>query len=122
MPRPEENDRNTPSDAQTERWVYDALRLEGRLLPASNEEIAELEAEIAADPVALPESLQDAAAVYERIHKRTRPPSAIPSPVQNDAVEGLARAAREGGEITPEVQAQMREDREAAEREQESPQ
>jgi len=119
MPRPEKNDKNAPSDAQVERWLYHALRLGGELLPASIEDVSKLEAEIEANPVALPESLRDASAVYEQIHTRTRPPSTIPLPVQNNVAEGLARAAREGGEISSEVQAKMREDREAAEREQE---
>lgn len=100
--------------------VGEALRSMGWLVPSCEDDVAEAERRQAERPAALPEELREPRAAFDRA---ARPGTGGPRPVQfagDYAVDAtLARAAREGGRLTPEIEEAMRRDREAAEREQE---
>lgn len=104
------NKKQSPSDAEIERWLFDALRLAGEIPPASYEEIAQLEAEVEANPVALPESLRNANAMFERSGRQYRA-NVIPFPALQATRENLARAARARGSISKTAESRMAEDR-----------
>jgi hypothetical protein len=105
------------SDAEVERLLTNALRLTGEFPPSSLEEIAQLEAELTAHPIPLPEALKDTDAIYQRA---SQPPRAVvvPFTASDAAKEQLARAAREGREVSETAAERMKRDREAAENEQ----
>ncbi len=108
--------RESLTDAQVECLLYDALRLSGELLPTTEEEIAQLEGHYDSS-VSLPDSLKDARPIFRRQLSPASPqPTTCPVTVDGAIRENLARAAREGGQISPEVEERMRLDREAAER------
>jgi len=102
--------------------IHDALRSLGWVVPRTEDEVRLAERELAdAPPPELPEALQDARGVFERrtagedARRRT-----LPFPGRRDVDATLARAAREGGNIPPEVEQAMRRDRQAAERDDEN--
>ena len=117
MPNQPGNEQNEISEAQLERWVYEAFRLAAKVAPESEEEIARLEQELAGNPTQLPASLQNAQAVYERItNRRDHQQPVMKLPVSSGATENLARAARDGKTIPPEIEKLMQQDRERAHR------
>ena len=97
--------------------VEAAMRSKGWLLPTTEEAVAELEAELLSEPVEPPESLKSPESVFEEISKpllrRARQSVTRTTP----SAKNLALAAREGGEIPPEVRELMKRDREDTERE-----
>jgi hypothetical protein len=112
MPKPHKQ----PEEA-LERDVHTAAERMGWALPQDDEAVHQAEQDMG--DVALPEALRDPQAVLER-------PDAAPRPAtllfrqQSDIDAGLARAAREAGHLTPEIEQRMRRDREEAERETEA--
>lgn len=106
------------SDEEICGEVRAALAAMGWILPLSEAEVARAERELAEEAVTLPDGLRDVAAVFEG---EEREGEVILGPLPSsgspylDAT--LARAAREGGVITPEIEERMQRDREAAERE-----
>ncbi|MCO6437314.1 MAG: hypothetical protein J5J06_09535 [Phycisphaerae bacterium] len=117
MSRAKDNNSQPSSidDTAFDALVYRVLSATGRIVPRTEEEVAQVEAEIDEWDVELPEGL-------------SRPPTG-PSPVDDaDAEpvlekpflttsENLARAARCGAEIPPEIQQRMEADRQRAESE-----
>ena len=95
--------------------VHDTLAEMGRLVPQTEDDAAAAEQRLRDSPIELPESLRDADAVLRRTEGS--PPSPVPFPGNADVEATLARAAREGGAIPPEIEQIMRRDREAAEAE-----
>lgn len=98
-----------------------ALEEIGAALPTSAEGVSLLEKHLRENQVSLPEHLQDANLILERIKaKYTSEPShtviCFKSPYQDAVQEDLARAARKGGAISGDVEEKMRRDREKAER------
>jgi len=98
--------------------VREALALMGWVAPQREEEVARAEEELAEHPAGLPEELRDAAAAFEREDDGGEVIlGPLPSSASAYLDATLARAAREGGEITAEIEERMRRDREKAERE-----
>lgn len=107
-----------PSDAgesAIEAIVQRVLSATGRIVPRTEEEVAEAEAQIKEESIRLPDGL-------------TKPPAGPPpnddpkvEPLREKpltaASENLARAARCGKNIPPDIQRRMKEDRLDAERE-----
>ena len=90
------------------------LRMAGLGLPKTEAEVAAAEKWLAENPMRLPASLLDPEAVFRRASAGTK---RFGTKRQTAATtENLARAAREGAEIPPDVEKRMREDREKAER------
>ncbi len=96
--------------------VYYAGACLGWIVPRDDEEVSQAEAELAKNPVRLPVELASPGAIADG---GARPAAAsTPSlqyPEAPDIQQNLARAAREGGIISPEVEEMMRRDRQAAE-------
>lgn len=98
--------------------VREALSLLGWVVPRREQDVALAEEALTARRVALPEELRDAAAVFEREDDGGEVVlGPLPSSASAYLDATLARAAREGGKISPEIEERMRRDREAAERE-----
>lgn len=114
MNDPAKKNNKNMADEQVERLVYDALRLSGHLPPTTVEEVARLEAEVGEYPTSLPGSLGDPLALLRK-RSTASVPKVIPFPPRTNAQENLARAARDGGEIAPDVEGTMKQDRDAAE-------
>lgn len=107
------------SDDDVARLVYEALCREGKFVPQSPQDVAEAETTLDESAVELPASLRDPLAIL----KSTRPTWNVlrpPPPVDVSVVENLSCAARNGGEISPEVERAMDEDEEAADQEPEN--
>jgi hypothetical protein len=112
--KPEKDD-PPPSKANLERHVYEAMRSLGWIIPTTEEDVARAESMLSREAVELPEELKNPYHILESMD--TDCPASDPEPVPVDAEveENLARAAREGGVIRPEIEQRMRRDRQAAE-------
>ncbi len=100
-----------------EPLVEVAMRAKGWLLPTTEAAVAQLEAELLANPIDVPESLRSAGRVFEEI-SRPRARRAVRSAETSTATTAnLALAARDGGQIPAEVRDMMNRDREETERE-----
>ncbi|KPK85459.1 MAG: hypothetical protein AMJ81_03545 [Phycisphaerae bacterium SM23_33] len=97
--------------------MHQALKSMGWAVPEAEDEVRRAEAELAQSPAALPESLADAAAVFEARAGGPDEARVVSFPAEAASEDHLARAAREGGPIPSEIEERMRRDREAAERE-----
>ena len=110
--------RRKQDDEEVGGDVREALSLLGWVAPQGEAEVARAEEELAEHPVRVPEELRDAAAVFGREDDGGEVIlGPLPSSASAYLDATLARAAREGGEITAEIEERMRRDREAAERE-----
>ena len=105
-----------PDDAEAVAPLVERAMADlGWLIPRSEEEVAAAEAAPAARTVEIPEALRDPRRVLDRPHSSGR--RYVPLPASADVEAALARAAREAGHLTPEIERRMRLDRQAAERE-----
>lgn len=111
-PRRDELDRGP----ELEKLVHEYMRRTGKLMPQTPEEVAHAEAWIAKQNVQLPESLKVQSGCSLTRRPKTTTVLRFPS-ASSDVTHGLARAAREGKAIAPEVEERMRQDREQKERE-----
>lgn len=110
-----ENNGPLQSKVNVERHVFDAMRSLGWIIPTTEEDVAFAEAMLSREVVELPEELKDPYPILESIDADCPPIPAAPVPRDAQVEENLARAAREGGDIQPEIEQQMRRDRQAAE-------
>jgi len=100
-------------DIDLDKLVHDAMKNDGLLLPTTKEEVEREEARQEEETISIPESLKDPFKILER----NQPPILNKRIITDKkADEGLARAAREGGDILPEIEEKMRRDREEAEK------
>ncbi len=108
-----------PTDGHTddiEQLVHDYLRRSGKLIPQTGEEVEAAEKWLSQQAIQVPKSLQSLDGCS--LNKRRVSPKVLPFPIQSTEIgECLARAAREGKTIAPEVEQQMKRDREQKERE-----
>ena len=107
-----------PSDVEEDqrlhRLIHSALERDGSLIPVSPEAVARAEAELENDEIELPTSLATFDKALERANEN-RHVKCVPLKLDASMEENLARAAREGGKISPDVEARMQKDRAAAE-------
>ncbi len=109
--RPEHND-------ILEHEVQQAAAALGWTVPQTEDEVRQAESELTKHPTDLPEAMRDLGSALERAEQRqSSVPHPLPLPGDPTIEQNLARAAREGGPIPPEIEARLRRDREAAERE-----
>jgi hypothetical protein len=101
-------------DQQLHRLIHRALEQDGSLIPVSPEAVARVEAELEKEEFDLPACLSTFEKALERASEN-RNVKCIPLKLTASMEENLARAARDGGDIPPEVEARMRADRAAAE-------
>jgi len=97
--------------------VYCALQAIGWIPPEVEPDVESVQSELAQDDVSLPDALRDSEAVLagdiNRGSAASAPIAFAPDP---ETDQDMARAAREGGPIPPEIEKIMRKDRLAAER------
>ena len=98
-----------------EKEVFAALRRLGWTMPVTTTEVERAEQELEQHPVTLPDSLRNPDSVFQRLHN-PEPANNGDTSSLNDCEQNLARAAREGGNISPETEQQMQRDRDTAER------
>jgi hypothetical protein len=96
--------------------IYGAMQREGWTIPTTPETVLLMEKLIAENKLALPPSLDgDPLSILKAPSK----PITIPQCGRDEdpgLLENLARAARDAGELLPEIEAQMQRDREHAEK------
>ena len=109
------SNQNPANDGDTvQPELASLLRLAGLGIPKTEAEVAATEEWLTETPVKLPASLDDPEAVF-----RPRADNVLRFPSEDKpttATAHLARAARDGKEIPPDIEQRMREDREKAER------
>lgn len=108
--------RREAAHERLEADTYEAMVRLGWSMPTDDEAVRSAEDALAAESVALPAPLRDAGGVWSgRAEAKVRPLLDVDDGGQ---IAGpLARAAREGGRIGPEIEQRMRADRLRAERE-----
>jgi len=95
------------TDDQIEQILLGAMRLHG-MLPFSVQEVAALDADL--DSYVPPFSPTDPNELLKRLGPMdsVKIATALPTtPLDTPSVRNLAHAAREGGELTPEIEQQM---------------
>ncbi|GEM_PF-1842326 len=109
----------TPSlgdDEAVARLVYEYYRRSGKIIPQTPDDVARAEANDAKNPVTLPPRLQNPDLFCDAPCGAPSKPLQFPPAELGPSAENLARAAREGGTISPEAEARMEQDRARAER------
>lgn len=98
-----------------ERQVFRTLVERGDIIPETESEVRAAEERMKAEQDVLPDELPDARTVLARIKSRTKAGGKKVVPMaQNqftEAGEELARAARKGAEIPPEIEEKLRRNR-----------
>ena len=89
----------------------------GWRLPETEDEIAEAEEWVEKHPPLVPPEIADSEQALARPRGRAIAIRKVSLEADDAIEENLARAAREGGSIPPEIEERMRKDREDAERE-----
>jgi len=103
------------------RLIAETARSKNLLLPETEEEIAAAETEVAGLSIDLPPRLRNPLAFLDADGSfRLGVVQAAPGG-DDTTVEGLARAAREGGTITSEIEERMRRDREEVDAKKKAP-
>jgi hypothetical protein len=100
-----------------ELQVYEAFLARGWIIPQTEAEVSRAEAEMVGECDELPAELRDPYAVLSRALETGAKVLALHPVDDEEMPKQLARAAREGKDIPPEIEERMRHDREAAERE-----
>jgi hypothetical protein len=111
-----ENAETKLDDGTLEREIYRAMRAEGWLAPETIPEVLAAEKSLENHQVDVSDTS------FERLRARLRRSGTgqlvqmkAPRTVPSDFSANLARAAREGGELSPEIELAMKRDRDAAE-------
>ena len=113
MPKSEDKQRK-PDSRAFEREILHAMHDEDWLAPETEDAVTRAETRLAEERVSIPTSFERPRDLLRhrgniRIIGRTERNE------QNEAREDLARAAREGGKISPEIEERMKADRDHAE-------
>jgi hypothetical protein len=117
MPKSDDNMKDmTNESAHLDELVFKALSERGEVIPQTVSEVVGAEEHLERHPPAIPESLRDSRQLLERIkaRKSERACKVVPFPGNTPFArveEELAWAARNGTEITPEIQQRMRQNR-----------
>jgi len=104
--------RNRPSDEN--RAICEVIHAALEQVPVTADQAEQAWKSLAGNAPPLPPALAEPKAIF---HKPARAATVIPFPALPEVDATLARAAREAGHLTPEVQEQMRRDRQAAQEE-----
>lgn len=108
-------DDTTKSLADLHRALREAMLDLGWIPPTTEQEFAEFEAHLRTSATELPADLAEIADPQEAARFSADETSAIIPFPQTEVQQNLARAARGGGEITPDVVERMRRDRSESE-------
>ena len=101
-----------------EIMLHNVLRASGRIVPQTEDEVAQAEAVIDESSVNLPDRLNTPPKGFS--NRRESNVTDTSSAPDTPATEGLARAARKGADIPPDILKRMKEDRLKAEDESDS--
>ena len=101
------NEDPPPNKEDLERHVYNAMRSLGWIIPTTEEDVERAETALSKEEVELPEELKDPYQTLESIDSDCPPFESEDLPVDAEVEENLARAAREGGVIWPEIEERM---------------
>lgn len=104
------------TDNDAERLFYEAFCLEGAFVPQTPQEVELAEEDFFDESIDLPTSLRNPLAILEGSGKPQSKPRSSPY-IDSSVVDNLACAARNGGEISSEIEASMVKDEEEAEAE-----
>lgn len=107
------------NDDDADRLIYEAFCANGAFVPQTPEEVARAEADFDEESVELPDSLRDPLAILKRQNAPRAEPKRSPH-IDQSAVDNLACAARNGGDVSPDVEAAMNKDEEDTEGEPEN--
>ena len=99
-----------------ERKIYATLRSKGLIIPITAQEVLDAEAMMKGNMIELPEELRDPEVILNRSKQKLSIKFSPLSSSNKEMEENLARAAREDGNISPEIEERMRKDREVAEK------
>ncbi len=106
---------NRPSVEESS--LIQALRRGGFLAPETDDDARQCLDQFSDSSITLPPALQDTDAVVKRIFgERVNLPDQLQNKPETEQAHSLRRAAREGGEITPEIEEAMRKARETKDR------
>ena len=116
MPKSKDNMKGVANGSTPlDEMVFQALSERGEVIPQTVEEVARAEMYLEQHPPSVPESLQDPRRLLESIKARKcqRESKVVqfPDSPATKVEEELAWAARNGMEITPEIQERMRQNR-----------
>ena len=116
MDNRQQNRKSGEDSGRVVQDVHATLMNMGWLIPESEGEVRQAEAALADGPTVIPEELVDAEAVWKRSSEASHRGLSLGFPADPAAEQHIARAAREGGRIPPEIEDRMRRDREEAEK------
>jgi len=105
-----------PSSENLDDEIREAMRLEGWLVPETVEDVLKAEREFESNQIPLPAELLDVAAVLRNVERPLKLVRSVPHAINDNVMENLARAARNGSPLSAEIEEQMRQDRARAER------
>ncbi len=97
--------------------IFNILKMAGFLFPETPSEVEQIELELKQCTIKLPESISDASKAFDLICNSSDDiPLKIKPNISNsdNTLRNLARAAREGGDISDELAKRMQEDRKKA--------
>ena len=104
-------------DPEFDKDVYTIMQTAGWLFPETPWEVEKIEKELEQNPVKLPDSISDASKVYNLMQGILNDglSKAHSSDLANEDIRiNLARAAREGSDISDDLAERMRKDRKKA--------
>ena len=108
---------NERADDALDLEIYAWLKKTGHVIPTTPEDVLRAEKALGEQFEALPEELADPEILLRRLDQQeeSEPLRIVPlsSPEQGAVEKALARAARQGSEIPPEIEERMRRDRES---------
>lgn len=96
--------------------IYDAMCTLGWLTRLDDKILKEDEILFEQSRHELPIELSDPSSIIQKIRERESAAKEKTASINQAVAENLARAAREGGKIAPEIEERMKRDREATER------
>jgi len=107
----------TTGGAEFDKDVYDALEAAGWMFPETPDGVEQAEKELGQGTIELPDRLSNASGVFDDIRQSPAEESegrTIQFPRDENIARSLARAARDGGDISEELADRMRQDRQRA--------
>lgn len=104
-----------PDRSALEREVLRAMREEGWLAPETEAEVLEAETKLAVEQIEMPAPPEHPRELLHRPVRIRTIHHPHPESESTEMAENLARAAREGGKLSPETEQRMKKDRDAAE-------
>lgn len=108
MAKPKKQSRLEAEDIES--LVFDAMRFHGMIPPLSTDEVQQVEAEL--EKIKLPFGPSNPLDLLMTLDKKAGSQRILQfTGIENDVARNLARAAREGGELSAEIEERMARDK-----------